>query len=107
MKSLVEARALLRNPKILLLDEATSALDIHSEKLVQAALDTAQVGRTCVCIAHRLSTIENASKISVFQKGKVFEEGSHQALMQNGRIYYTLQARNNLNRKENLDKANI
>jgi ABC-type multidrug transport system fused ATPase/permease subunit len=87
----------MKNAKILLLDEATSALDAESEKLVQLALDNAQIGRTCVCIAHRLSTIENASKISVFKKGQLFEEGTHAALMQNGQLYFELQTRSMLN----------
>ena len=38
---------MLRNPAVLLLDEATSALDSESEKIVQDALDAAQV--TCHC----------------------------------------------------------
>ncbi len=80
----------------MILDEATSALDKESEKLVQDAIDKAQIGRTSICIAHRLSTIQNAAKITVFKNGKVFEEGSHDILMQNEQLYFMLQARNSL-----------
>ena len=75
------ARAILRDPKILILDEATSALDSESEKLVKDALDKLMEGRTTFIIAHRLSTIREADKILVINKGKIVEEGSHEALM--------------------------
>ena len=78
------ARALLKNPPILILDEATSALDAVTEAKVNAALDEVMKGRTTFVIAHRLSTIRNATRILVFENGKVIESGTFDELVARG-----------------------
>jgi len=78
------ARALLKDPPILILDEATSALDAITEAKVNAALDEVMKGRTTFVIAHRLSTIRNATRILVFDNGRVIENGTFDELIARG-----------------------
>ncbi|GAB5472787.1 MAG: ABC transporter ATP-binding protein [Maribacter sp.] len=84
------ARAVLKNPPIMILDEATSALDTESERLVQDALEKMMRNRTSIVIAHRLSTIQTADTIVVLQKGKIVEQGSHEALLAKKGNYFKL-----------------
>jgi ATP-binding cassette subfamily B protein len=78
------ARALLKDPPILILDEATSALDALTEAKVQAALDEVMRGRTTFVIAHRLATIRNATRILVFEGGRIIESGTFDELVRFG-----------------------
>src|ERR1700757_266799 len=78
------ARALLKDPPILILDEATSALDAVTEAKVNSALDEVMTGRTTFVIAHRLSTIRNATRILVFDNGRVIESGTFDELVAKG-----------------------
>lgn len=84
------ARVFLKNPPILILDEATSALDNESEYAVAKSLNALAKGRTTLTIAHRLSTIRNSDRILVLTDAGIVEEGSHDALMEQGGIYYGL-----------------
>jgi ATP-binding cassette subfamily B protein len=84
------ARALAFDPRVLILDEATSSVDTETELLIRDALRVLMRGRTTIAVAHRLSTIQDMDNILVLHKGQLRESGTHQALLAQRGIYYTL-----------------
>jgi ATP-binding cassette subfamily B protein len=84
------ARALAFDPRILVLDEATSSVDSEIETKIETATDELLSGRTSLVIAHRLSTVQNADRILVMHHGRVHEEGTHEALLEEGGLYARL-----------------
>ena len=84
------ARVMLQDPAILILDEATASVDPFTETHIQEGLDLVMRGRTSIVIAHRLSTVKNADRIIVMAKGRIIEEGNHDALMTSGGHYAEL-----------------
>ena len=81
---------LAANPEILVLDEATASIDTETEEIIQNALKIIMRGRTSILIAHRLKTIQEADRILVLKNGRVKEIGTHDQLMANKDVYYTL-----------------
>ena len=87
MQRISLARAILKNSKIIILDEATAFSDPENEYLIQKAFQNLSKNKTVIMIAHRLSTIKNADKILVVNDGKIVEEGTHDSLLEEKRIY--------------------
>jgi ATP-binding cassette subfamily B multidrug efflux pump len=81
------ARVILKDAPILILDEATSALDSEVEAAIQDSLSELMRGKTVIAIAHRLSTIARMDRLIVMDRGRVVEEGTHDALLTHGGIY--------------------
>lgn len=88
---LLIARALVRTPAVLLFDEATSALDNTSQAIVTRSLNALKVTR--VVIAHRLTTIRQADRIYVIDAGRVVQQGTFAALMQEEGLFSRLMRR--------------
>jgi ATP-binding cassette subfamily B multidrug efflux pump len=87
------ARVMLKDAPILVLDEATSALDSEVEEAIQTNLNRIMDGKTVLAIAHRLSTIAALDRLIVVDKGRIIQEGTHEALLRDGGLYAELWAR--------------
>ena len=84
------ARAFLKDAPVLILDEATSALDSESEAMIQQALNELIRGRTTFMIAHRFSSIRHATRILVFEHGRIVADGVHDSLYRLSPVYRDL-----------------
>jgi ATP-binding cassette subfamily B protein len=84
------ARALILDPRILILDEATSALDAESEAIVNSNISRIARGRTMIVISHRLSSLVSADAILVLERGRVYDIGRHDELLERCDIYSNL-----------------
>ncbi|KAH9063606.1 P-loop containing nucleoside triphosphate hydrolase protein [Lactarius vividus] len=89
---LAVARALLKNPPILFFDEATAALDAQTESELMKNINATLLdsARTSIFIAHRLRTVVEADVIIVLKEGTVVEQGTHEELLREGGLYYSM-----------------
>lgn len=84
------ARVMLLKPPMLILDEATSSIDTRTELKVQDAFTRLMEGRTSFVVAHRLSTVRDADCILVMKDGRVYEQGTHDELIEKNGFYTRL-----------------
>lgn len=81
------ARAFYKEAPLLILDEPTAALDPLAEQEVYEKYKEMAAGRTSLFISHRLSSTCFCDRIFFMEKGKILEEGNHQALLKKGGAY--------------------
>ncbi len=75
------ARAVLARPVVLVLDDTLSALDVHTEKLVEEALQRVLASTTALVVAHRASTVLLADRVALLRDGRITHVGEHRELL--------------------------
>jgi ATP-binding cassette subfamily B protein len=96
------ARAIVKHPQILIFDDCLSAVDTRTEEEILNNLGSIMQNKTSIIIAHRISTIKNADKILVMDNGEIVEQGTHDQLMQQKKVYFELYEKQLLEEEENV-----
>lgn len=84
------SRAIARNPEILILDDVFSAIDTQTEANIQARLRPVMSERTSIIISHRVSSLRHADRIIVLDNGRIVQQGTHRALVEQPGYYREL-----------------
>jgi HlyB family type I secretion system ABC transporter len=87
------ARMFLSKAPIIILDEATSNLDAETEQQVLENLKRVSENRTVFLIAHRFAPLKRADLILAMEKGVIVERGTHESLLQQKGLYWSLYQR--------------
>lgn len=88
-QKLALARALYKDSPIVILDEPTAALDPVAENEIYNRFHSFVNHKTAIYISHRLSSCIFCSRIAVFDKAELVQNGTHEELLENkeGKYY--------------------
>ena len=81
------ARMLTNNTPILIFDDSLSAVDTETDTKIRHAIQQRFGKASVILISHRITTLSSADKIIVLDRGRIVEEGTHEALKGAGGIY--------------------
>jgi ATP-binding cassette subfamily B protein len=83
------ARAFYNDAPVIVLDEPTSHLDSWAEHAWYDRFGTLANGKTAIIVTHRFTTAMRADVICVMRAGQIVEQGTHEALLDQGGLYAT------------------
>lgn len=81
---------IIADTQILVMDEATNMLDMKTKCKVNNIINNVAKEKTVIVIAHDLSVIKDADYVYVIDNGKIIEQGTHNQLINNNKVYTTM-----------------
>ena len=84
------ARGYAQNYQLIIFDEPSSSLDPLAEAKVYNNMVEMGKDKTIIFISHRLTSTVHASKILLFDGGRIIESGTHDELMKLNGIYHKM-----------------
>ncbi len=89
-QKLALARTLYRSAPVMILDEPTASIDAVSEDTIFKNLKSNHTNQTRVIISHKFSNVRDADQIILIKEGQIFEQGSHDQLIEKDAEYKRL-----------------
>ena len=90
-QKLAMARNLIKSGAcMMVMDEPTAALDPLAESKLYEEFSSLTQDKTVVLISHRLGATRLADRVLVFNEGRIEEDGSHEELLNNNKLYTTM-----------------
>ncbi len=84
------ARAMARGGRLILLDEPTTGMDAATHAVVVEALARLSEGRTTLMVTHHLASVRDVDSITVMDRGRIVEHGTHGDLVESSSAYNAL-----------------
>ena len=81
------ARLFMQKPPVMVFDDSMSNLDMKTDEQIRTGLRENSGSATVLLISHRISTLMTADRISVLDRGRVVQQGTHEELIAVPGIY--------------------
>ncbi len=90
------ARGVVERHRVLILDDVLSSLDAETARGILDEMRSFGEEVTVLFVSHNLSAAQQADRILVLEQGRIVEEGSHTALIEEGGVYARMHERQRL-----------